>query len=141
MTDAILTQTQVQHLLEYDPDTGIFLWRKNGQKKRVSRVAGGAIPAGYIVIGINKKTWMAHRLAWIYANGDIPPDRFIDHINRDRSDNRLSNLRLVDALESTHNRNASRKNSEPRNRIRHFLAAVEKIENAKKQQKLKNLQN
>ena len=136
MTDVILTQTQLQEILEYDPTTGIFLWRENGHKKRVSRVAGGAIPTGYIVIGINKKTWMAHRLAWIYVNGNIPSDRFIDHINRDRSDNRIVNLRLVDPSENSKNTSKRRQAFEPRNRVRHYIAAKEKIELAKKNQSI-----
>jgi hypothetical protein len=136
MTDLILTQKQLQEILEYDPISGVFLWRKSGHKKRVSKVAGGAIPSGYIVIGINKKTWMAHRLAWIYVNGDIPLDRFIDHINRDRSDNRINNLRLVNHSENSQNQSKRRQTFEPRNRIRHYIAAKEKIELAKKNQSI-----
>jgi hypothetical protein len=136
MTDLILTQKQLQEILEYDSATGIFLWQKNGYKKRISRVAGCAIPTGYIVIGINKKTWMAHRLAWIYVNGDIPSSKFIDHINRDRSDNRIDNLRLVDPSENSQNQSIRRQTFEPRNRDRHYIAAKEKIELAKKNQSI-----
>lgn len=56
----------------------------------------GAVRAnGYIQIAIDYKIYLAHRLAWFYMNGDWPSGE-IDHINRERSDNRLTNLRLAD---------------------------------------------
>jgi hypothetical protein len=46
---------------------------------------------GYWVIGIAGKLYKAHRLAWLYVYGDLP--EYLDHINRNRTDNRISNLR------------------------------------------------
>lgn len=37
----------------------------------------------------------AHRLVWVMHNGDIPDGMMVDHINLDKSDNRIENLRLV----------------------------------------------
>ena len=86
----------VREILNYDKDTGILTWkvdRRNGIKAGdVAGVVGGK---GYVQIGFLKKRWYAHRLAWFLAHGEQP--EVIDHINRDKTDNRLQNLRNVDA--------------------------------------------
>lgn len=46
----------------------------------------------------------AHRAVWIAAHGPIPAGYVIDHINRDKADNRLENLRLADAKANSQNR-------------------------------------
>jgi hypothetical protein len=129
MTRVILTQEMVQEELKYDPEIGQFFWRMGKQRRRLNKVAGCANKDGYIVIWLGKKLVRAHRLAWIYVYGEIPKDKFVDHINRDRSDNRIQNLRLVTPLENTKNRSESRKNSEPRNTARHQALARKKISN------------
>lgn len=64
-----------------------------------TRIAGkkaGMICAqGYVDIQIQGVRYKAHRLAWCLVYGSIPTDLQVDHINHDRSDNRISNLRLV----------------------------------------------
>lgn len=49
----------------------------------------------------------AHRLVWVMHNGDIPDGMMVDHINLDKSDNRIENLRLVN--KSGNAQNAKRK--------------------------------
>ena len=56
---------------------------------------------GYIVVGVNDKTYLAHRIIWIWHNGHIQNGLEVDHINRKRDDNNIDNLRLV-----THQENA-----------------------------------
>jgi hypothetical protein len=132
MTDAILAQQQLHEVLDYNPDTGLFFWKQKKQGRRLNKVAGCAISDGYIIIRFNKKNARAHRLAWVYVYGDIPDGMYIDHINRDRSDNRICNLRLVDALGSCSNRKPQRKKFEPRNRVLHKITAANKILEAEK---------
>ena len=127
MTDAILAQQQLHEVFDYNPDTGLFFWKQARQGRRVNKVAGCANSDGYIIIYFNKKNARAHRLAWIYVHGDIPHGLYIDHINRDRSDNRICNLRLVDAIENCVNRKPQRKKFEPRNNSSHKTTAVTKI--------------
>lgn len=54
------------------------------------------------MIGIDRRPYLAHRLAWLFCYGDWPEGQ-IDHINRVRSDNRLSNLRIATASENQMN--------------------------------------
>jgi len=80
-------------ILDYDPDTGIFTWSTPRPKIRVGQKAG-CLHKGkkYVYIEIDGKGYAAHRLAWFYVTGKMPIDQ-IDHINRNRSDNRFENLR------------------------------------------------
>ena len=74
-------------ILDYDPVTGVFTNKKG-------RVLGSkpTNPKAYVHIGINRKPMCAHVLAWFYVHKTWPLAD-IDHINRNRHDNRLSNLR------------------------------------------------
>lgn len=90
-----LTQLRLKELLYYNPDTGIFTWikKRNNFVKKGSR-AGAIHSYGYIVIRIDKKEYKAHRLAFLYMEGYFP-ENDVDHINRERADNRWGNLREV----------------------------------------------
>lgn len=96
----MIGQALVKELLIYEPDTGLMFWRKNG------KVAGTLHVHGYINITIKGRPLKAHRLAWLYVHGSIPPE--IDHINGIRHDNRLENLRAC--TRSQNNYNASIRN-------------------------------
>jgi uncharacterized protein YerC len=56
---------------------------------------------GYLIVEINKKTHNTHRLIWTAFNGEIPDDLVIDHINADKTDNRLDNLQLLTVSENS----------------------------------------
>lgn len=103
-----LTHEDLIENLNYDKQTGEFSWRRTapGRRKRV-----GAIDAhGYLTIRLNYKTYKAHRLAWFYSYGKWP-EFYIDHINRDRADNRIENLREVSPAENSQNLTLSIKNN------------------------------
>ena len=90
-----MRQEYLKSILNYDPDTGEFSWAAARPKVRVGQRAGYKHHKGYIYIEIDGKQYSAHRLAWIYMNGNIP-EKSIDHINRNRADNRIENLRLAE---------------------------------------------
>jgi hypothetical protein len=88
-----LAHKRLKELLFYDPETGLFtrLVRTSNNIK-IGDVAGTKLNTGYISISIDGQYCLAHRLAWFYINGAWPKDQ-IDHINLDRADNRIANLR------------------------------------------------
>ena len=99
----MITQEKLKEVLNYDQDTGIFTWKiKTCKKVCVGVVAGTPSGDGYSVIKINGKRLRAHRLAWLYVYGEFP-DKFIDHINGIRHDNKISNLRNVTKSENSQN--------------------------------------
>jgi hypothetical protein len=106
----VITQKELKDFLFYDLETGIFIWLiSNSNCVRVGDVAGGKRQDGYISIAINKKDYLAHRLAWFYVYG-VWPD-FIDHINHDNTDNRIANLRNVSHKENMRNQKLRSTNS------------------------------
>lgn len=96
-----LTAELVRKLLDYDPATGNLHWKYDMRRVPADGVAGMLCSDGYRRIGINKKQYPAHRIVWLHAYGELP-DCDIDHINHDRSDNRIENLRLATRSENVH---------------------------------------
>ena len=96
--DSGLTAKQLRAVLRYEPETGMFIWRRRKQGDHFNSWAGLRAGAkrdlGYIVIRIDYRLYRAHRLAWLYVFGKWPKGE-IDHINGDPSDNRIANLRLA----------------------------------------------
>lgn len=97
-----LTQEKLKGLFHYDPETGIFTRKFSHARHKAGMQAGYEMTDGYHVIGINRKYHMIHRLAWLYMYGEFP-DGFIDHINGERDDNRICNLRIVTPRENCEN--------------------------------------
>ena len=88
-----LTQARLKEILKYDTSTGIFT-RIHGSKGYKAGIRAGTKINGYISCSVDKSNYQAHRLAWLYVYGEFP-DTYLDHINGDRGDNRISNLRTV----------------------------------------------
>lgn len=96
----MLTQKRLKELLNYDPETGVFTWKVYRNYNALpGDVAGSVGNHGYAKVSIDGKSYLQHRIAWLYMNGYLP-NKEIDHKNNIRTDNRLLNLR-----EATHSEN------------------------------------
>lgn len=90
------TIERIRELFSYDQETGILRWRRDGHNGavRAGKVAGQSTKncAGYQSVTIDGRSCRIHVVIWAYHYGAWP-SLDIDHINRNRSDNRIVNLR------------------------------------------------
>ena len=95
----------LQENFAYEPLTGTLRWRISPWKSSVQAgdIAGSTKANGYLRVMLNKKQLLVHRVVWKLMTGDEPPE-VIDHINRNRSDNRWENLRSSDMQRNQGNR-------------------------------------
>lgn len=110
--------------LTYDAETGALTWKtrplhhfkdQRAADSWNTRLAGrsqlgSADRKGYRRININGTPHAAHRLIWLLVHGELPPEQ-IDHINGNKGDNRLCNLRAASASSNQHNRPVNANNS------------------------------
>jgi len=109
----MLTQEKLKELLTYDPETGNFEWINAKANKLKRNSPDGCVWGGvYRYICIYKKTYAQHRLAFLYMSGEYPnKDQLVDHINKDKQDNRFINLRIVTALGNAQNKSLRQKSN------------------------------
>ena len=98
----MLTQERLKELLYYDEKTGVFTRKTTVGRYLAGSVSGAKQNKGYIQITVDGANYLSHRLAWLYVYGNFPINQ-IDHINRIKIDNRIKNLRDVDASTNHHN--------------------------------------
>jgi hypothetical protein len=119
----------LRQLLRYEPETGKLYWRERGPEsfplgrrwspqskadawntRIAGKEAGSIRPDGYLRVSVDDRLYYAHRLAWAVHFGVEPP-KDIDHIDGDKLNNRLANLRLVEHIENMRNVKRTRQNT------------------------------
>lgn len=93
----MVSQSEVRSLFNYKKDSGELIWIKKSSlfsNVPVGSAAGYKMSDGYLSVKINGRLYLHHRIIWLWMYGYFP-EGDIDHIDRDRSNNRLNNLREV----------------------------------------------
>ena len=105
-----LTAARLRELVDYDGLTGLFTRRVRTGSSIAGKVLGTVHKHGYVVIRLDYKLYKAHRLAWLHVIGEWPANE-IDHIDGDRSNNRIANLRDVSRRVNAENMRAAKPGS------------------------------
>lgn len=101
---------RVKELFKYDPNTGIITNRVyRGSRAVKGAIAGTIDTKGYLKIKFDGWTQSAHRIAFFYYYGYLPDQ--IDHINGNKNDNKIANLRSCTDAENQHNRKTTKTNT------------------------------
>lgn len=110
----MITQERLKEFLRYDPSTGSFIWlvsrNSRGGVVKIGATASYINKAGYISIRLDKKSYLAHRLAHLYMTGKWP-ENDMDRIDSVRTNNAWSNLREATRSENMQNQKKPRSNN------------------------------
>lgn len=104
----MMTSEKLRSRFRYDLETGLFHYRESVPPKVIGDVAGGS--DRYCRITIDGQKYSAHRLAWLYVYGEWP-SRDIDHIDGNKMNNAISNLRLATHGQNMANCPSAQKNN------------------------------
>ena len=100
----------ITSVLNYDKNSGEFTWIKTKSRSaKIGDKAGSIDKDGYLIIKVDGKAYRAQRLAWFYVHKYFPK-LSIDHINNDKLDNSIANLREANQSQQNHNRPALKRN-------------------------------
>ena len=130
MRKPLPSQARLKELLDYDPQSGVLVWRINRQGLVAGQLAGVVSNGKYLHVGVDYGKYLAHRIIWMWMTGEDPGDQEIDHIDHDRLNNRWSNLRLATVNQNRSNVAARNKTGLPKgvfpNGQRSFMARIRK---------------
>lgn len=99
----MITQARLKEVIHYDKDTGVFQWVEvTGNQCKLNTPLECSPSCDYLLITIDKVTYRAHRLAWLYVYG-VMPNSIIDHIDGNTKNNAISNLRKADRVTNGYN--------------------------------------
>lgn len=100
-----MTVKDIRDYLSYDPVTGVFNWIKRpAYCIQVGDIAGRANPRGYQILTFNGRQEYCHRVAFTMMGHTLEDGEYVDHVNKNVSDNRWINLRKATPQQNSHNR-------------------------------------
>jgi hypothetical protein len=99
----VITVEELRRLFDYDPLTGVLT------RKRTGKPCGSLDSGGYLQAKAKGKLMQVHRIGYLMYHGEVPKE--IDHHNRKRDDNRVSNLRPATRKQNNGNRSKNRNNT------------------------------
>lgn len=94
MRPDLISLDEARQHFSYDPSSGKLFWTRASDPSRAGREAGSVGSRGYRHVLFRRRIYKAHRLIWLLVFGEWPNGQ-IDHVNRDRLDNRIVNLRVA----------------------------------------------
>lgn len=106
----MLTYERANELFHYDRSSGKLIRKVTTDYKAVKGTEAGTNAYGYKLVCIDKVKYKVHRVCMLLAYGYFPKGMQVDHINHDRSDNRLSNMRFVTDHENAKNHSINKNN-------------------------------
>ncbi len=108
----IITQKQLKNILDYNPETGLFVWLVSSGSAKAGDLAGSPDinNLGNIRLNYKKKKYAISHLAWLYMYGEFPTN-LVDHINGNSQDNRITNLREADYQKNNMNKAIGKNNT------------------------------
>jgi hypothetical protein len=109
-SESSLTRERLKELLDYNPETGIFRWRRTRGGAKAGMEIKNLVDNRYVGVQLDGVPYYCHRLAWFYVTGAWPRAE-IDHIDRCSTNNAIANLREATSSENKRNQKISRCNS------------------------------
>lgn len=107
----MLTRERLRDAFRYDEGTGHFYWKHpRSNAVRPGQIAGRLTNSGYRQIMLDGERHQGHRLVWLWHTGTFPPHE-LDHVNGDRDDNRIDNLRPATKSENQQNLEGAKRNN------------------------------
>jgi len=103
MARSAITLARLRELLDYNPESGAFRWRKRpNSRTNTGELAGSISRSGHRRIAIDGCRYQAHQLAWLLVHGVWPSGK-LDHANGNPDDNRIGNLRPATTSQNMQN--------------------------------------
>jgi hypothetical protein len=122
----ILSADWVRANMAYEPETGTFLWKVRGYGRMMGKPLGTKVWPGYIAMKVNGTRHYAHRVAWLYVHGEWPKGH-IDHIDGNKANNAISNLRVATPAQNAARRKTTRNIAPSRGVFPHGAGFVARV--------------